>query len=190
MVDNIKALYGGSRSVANTEDVNRYDFKLRPVIILDKLSIADISREYDLPVYTEYTTGQTITLGTRENAETFYVIEDSDYATSTLKLLTFLPVETTNYKQTDTPDYPRFDDNDSDYETSEIAVKVGNYKTALEIRINKTVQEARLMMNYEASTLHNNGYKDLLYGTTKKWDYWINEEGLTNGCQCAVWRNS
>lgn len=178
---------GGSRPGYGVDNVNRYDHCIRPLIVIDKFVLESISSENDLPYYTEYAKGQTVTLGTGDNEEQFYVIEESDSTITTVKLLTVNPVKTTDNKQTENPDFPRFDDDSGNYETSEIAVKVGNYKNALEGRIGKSILEARLMYESEAHALDNNDYRSILIGTTKKWDYWI-IASTTGNSQLAVWR--
>ena len=108
---------------------------------------------------TTYTVGQTVTLG----GEDFYVIEDSDVSTPTVKLLAKINVITTEgdenrYKQDESANSLAFDSTSpysNDYATSDIKLHVEAYKTAVEGRMGagKTIQEARLMTNEEVVAL-------------------------------------
>ena len=137
-------------------------------------------------VYPKYTMGQELIL----LGEKYYVIEDSNSSVTSVKLLTEKPVRTSDFRQYDKADCPRFDDNSNDYATSEIAAIVTNYKTSLERRMSKTIEEARLMTYSEEEGLRTNGYTDVLYGTTKKWDYWIITNSDGGQYQGTVWRKS
>lgn len=96
-----------------------------------------------------YEVGDVVRLG----GEDFYVIEESDVTKTTVKLLAKYNVKTTTgegqYTQTASANTLRFDDDSKDYATSEIKSHVDAYKTVLEGKIRKAVQEARLMTKEE-----------------------------------------
>ncbi|MBO4292905.1 MAG: hypothetical protein J5881_00735 [Clostridia bacterium] len=148
-------------------------------------------------IYTSYTMGQTVTLG----GEEFWVIEDSDANTATVKLLAKLNVITTEgdadrYKQNASANKLRFDDYSNVYyddttnpvTQAEIKTHVDAYKTAVEGRWRtatgdntKTIQEARLMTGTNSSgevqailgsALTNK--RDIVYGPEgAKLNYWL-----------------
>ena len=153
--------------------------------------------------YTAYSVGDTVTLGTGANAETFYVIEDSDENTATLKLITAMNVDLSDYKQKNDAGTVPFDYNtnattfsndDYDdeypytniYSQSKIKTYVDAYKAALEGRIGKTVTSARLMTLSEILALgavNNDGYGSTAgcTGTTafvNATKYWLDAPSL------------
>lgn len=104
--------------------------------------------------YTAYTVGQTVTIG--EDEEEFYVIEDSDEHTSTVKLLAAQNVDTTTNKQSASAGKVAFDStnttNDYNYDNANIpTIKplVNSYVSSLGV----TVQEGRLMLLEEVEAL-------------------------------------
>lgn len=104
--------------------------------------------------YTAYTVGQTVTIG--EDEEEFYVIEDSDEHTSTVKLLAAQNVDTTTNKQSASASPVAFDStnttNDYNYDNANIpTIKplVNSYVSSLGV----TVQEGRLMLLEEVVAL-------------------------------------
>ena len=114
-----------------------------------------------------YLVGDKVTLGTGENAEDFYVIENSYSGTSTVKLITENCVKTTdNYKQQPDGSFNsiKFDDYENTYSGSYIEGLVNSYKEALESRIQKTVDSARLMETSEVTNLGATLEIDTEYG--------------------------
>ena len=129
---------------------NYQEAEIRETELLDTVQayLGETNPSSTPSTYTSYAMGDTVTLG----GEEFWVIEDSDENTSTVKLLAKLNVITTEgdsnrYKQNASANTLRFDDDSNDYETSEIKDQVDNYKSAVEGRMGagKTIQEARLM---------------------------------------------
>ena len=136
--------------------------------------------------YTAYSVGEEVTLGTGANAETFYVIKDSDETESTVLLLTAKNVETTNFTQSASANNVEFDVGEWDsnsknwykpgtetpvtnvYANASISGLVASYKTALKTRTGITVESARLMLKDEATSLQS-GHTDILYAT----NYWL-----------------
>lgn len=156
--------------------------------------------------YAAYTVGQTVTLGTGNNAEDFYVIEASDASTSTVKLITAKCVETTNYTQSNDYDTVAFDEESSTKIYADASIKnlVDDYVTAMQTRTGVTLEDVettegetavvgtkgRLMWYSEASALKTE-YAEVLYGTTPPWNYWLGtpDKGSEPGYRVSGIRN-
>ncbi len=143
--------------------------------------------------YTSYSVGDTVTLG----GETFYVIEDSDANTSTVKLLAALNVITTEgnakrYKQDASANTLAFDSTSpytNVYANSTIITEVNNYKTAVEGRMGdgKTIEAASLMTKEEVEALGGDSSNWTTSGCTgktafvKATNYWLGSPYETAG---------
>ena len=62
-----------------------------------------------------YSVGDKVTLVNGTDPDEFYVIEDSDSSSTTIKLLSAKNIDITTWKQSSTANNVQFDDNSSDY---------------------------------------------------------------------------
>ena len=185
---------------ANHEDATLDDTKVKGILTgksyvktAGDTSFTTAKGEYEIPyselytssntTYTEYLVGQLVTLGTGNNKENFYVIEDSDKNTSTVKLIAEKNVETTNYTQSSSANTVKFDDSTFVYANSYIKELVDNYVTAIQTRIGKEILEGRLMTVNEVNVLggdsdnHNTSGCDGLKSFINLTNYWLGDGG-------------
>ena len=126
--------------------------------------------------YVAYTLGQKVTIGTDENAENFYVIENSDDTKGLVKLITEKCINIADgYKQSDYYSDLEYDNEEpysNLYANSLIKPEVEKYKAALQQRTGKIVRSARLLTEQEARSI-DSANVDVSRGTTPKLRYWI-----------------
>ena len=91
--------------------------------------------------YRAFSVGDKITIG----EEMFYVIEDSDENTKSLKLISAFHVQTSTNRQQFEAGKVEFDDSTDVYVNASIKILVDNYKNALQTRWGKTIDQARLL---------------------------------------------
>ncbi len=140
---------------------------------LDK-SIEDIVAEQTNITYMAYEVGDTITIAGQD----FYVIEDSDKYTDTVKILAALNVDTSTNRQSASAGAVAFDStgttNNYDYNNDgvpTIKVLVNSYVSSLGV----TVQSRGLMLKSEAETLMSE-HRDILRAA----DFWLGSRDENN----------
>ena len=138
-----------------------------------------------------YVIGDLVTLGEGINEERFYAIENSDESQSKVKLITEKCVETINYKQVDDANEVPWGSSYV-YKTSSVKSHVDNYAINLQSRVGSILEDmeittsvssgtqckARLLYEEEINVLYNNETvgQNILFGTTKKLNYWSGKE--------------
>ena len=178
--------------------------ELRPILIVEKNMIENGSKEVDdtpanPTTYASYEIGSVVNLGN----EDFYVVENSNSSSNTVKLISKLLVSTIssyNYgKYIQIEDAyasaTRFDETEpysNDYASSTIKTHVDNYKTAVESRmgVGKKIKEARLMTSEEYAVVKDSTYRNILAipsYNSKSFGFWLSDPGNDEGkVKCAA----
>jgi len=124
---------------------------------------------------------------TASNGESFYVIKTPEANETTVKLLAAKCVNTSTWRQDDSYNPVAFDEGTYDettgayfkpntttpvtneYANASIKGLVETYVTGtLGLNANQG-----MLMSYAEATALQSGHKDMLYGTTTKWNYWL-----------------